>query len=287
MLIAQSVFFLFIFSKLLMAEDSKFPKILRKVIPQTRAANELYKSLLLLNINYLKMGKNIELPQYKFFTSIAEDLVKNTIKYGVGIQVEVQELKKGLLKDLRMEKKLFSILTGGLFQVFFIMALGFTFSIFAQKELSFKIDIIFTFLIFILQSFGLVTFTFLYRSLKKKHFSDLWEYLQKYYLLRSITQANAPLKTLSEKVNVHTLPEKGDLAYFKTNIQQLLLKVKNSGSMQVEDLNIAINELWQYVDLRFEKFDKALTAVKLMHLVVFGLGGYLVQVFLIFSKFSL
>lgn len=285
--LVHCVAFLILFSFLAEKEDSKLLLFLRGVIPNSKNGNLLYQQTLSLNSNRLNSSKQIELIQYKYFTEIINELVQNARKYGTGIHLYLPDIKKGLIKDIQLDKKVFALFLGGVYQFLLVFFLGLIFISIVMNQLNAALGILDFIIPISLQILGLVSFSSLYIYLRKIRFQELFKYIFKLYQMRTLAQAQLPLKEVFEKVSPDELSDKGDLKYFKEKIFLLFSDMKNRGVVDLNDLDIYINELWQYIELRFEKFNKELAGVKLTHLAIFSLGGYLMLLMQIFSRLSL
>lgn len=286
-IVLYSIAFLFFLNFLTAKRASKLLLSFRELIPNSKKGNLLYQQTLSLNSNQLNKSKQLELIQYKFFTALISELIQSARKFGTSIHCYLPDIKKGLIKDIQMDKKIFTLFLGGVYQFLLIFILGFVFVGIMMKQLDKSIDLFDLIIPVSMQIIGLLSFSTLYIYLRKTRFNDLFLYLFKLYQIRTLAQAQMPLKKVFKKVSPDHLSAKGDLKFFKEKVFLIFSEMRNSGEVDTRDLDIYINELWQYIDLQFEKFNKELAALKLLHLALFSLGGYLVLLLQIFSTFSL
>lgn len=281
------VVFLFVFNILEGKRDSKFLLSLKDLLPNTKSGNKLYQQTLGLSTRSLNKSNQFELIQYKFFTALITELIQSSRKYGTQIHNYLPDIKKGLIKDIQLDKKVFGIFIGGLYQFLLVFILGLVFVSIMMSQLDSKMQVFELLIPILLQVLGLVSFSFFYIYLRKLRFQELFKYLFKLYQFRTLAQAQIPLNEVFNNVSPDELSSKGDLKFFKEKVLLLFSDMRNRGTIDINDLDININEMWQYIDLRFEKFNKELGAIKLTHLAIFSLGGYLVLLFQIFTKIAL
>lgn len=286
-IILHCIAFIWLFSRLEKLEDSKFLNLLKSVFPNTKSGNLLYQQTLGINPNNPKSSYQTELIEYKYFTALINELIGNSKKYGTSITSYLPEIKKGLIQDIQMDKKVFSLFLGGIYQFFLVFILGLFFILSMTTQLRVALTSSDILLPVCIQFFGVISFCFCYVFLRNIRFRELFKYLFKIYQIRTLTQAQIPLKEVFRKVNPNELSSKGDLKFFKEKIMILFTDMKNKGYIDSNDLEIYINELWQYIDIHFEKFNKELGAIKLLHLALFSLGGYLLLMLQAFSSISI
>lgn len=286
-IILHCIAFLFVFNILASQAESKFLLLLKSLIPNGKMGNKLYQQTLSLNSSCLNKSNQVELIQYKYFTALISQLIQSSRKYGTNIHSYLPGIKNGLIKDIQLDKKVFSIFLGGVYQFLLVFVLGMVFVFIMMTQLESKLGLYELLIPISLQFIGLFSFCFLYIYLRKTRFQELFNYLFKLYQIRTLAQAQIPLKEVFNKVAPDQLSSKGDLKFFKEKIFLLFSEMRNRGTVNMSDLDININEMWQYIDLRFEQFNKEVGAIKLTHLAIFSLGGYLVLLFQIFSQISL
>tara|TARA_Y100000385_G_C13022156_1_gene606684 strand:+ start:368 stop:1273 length:906 start_codon:yes stop_codon:yes gene_type:complete len=285
-IIIHCIVFLFFFHLLVSFSDSKLLISLRALIPNSKAGNKLYQQTITFSSSQLNKSNQFELIQYKYFTALINELIESARRYGTNIHSYLPGIKEGLIKDIQLDKKVFGLFLGGVYQFVLVFILGFVFVTTMMAQLDSNISFLELLVPVSLQLIGLITYCSFYIFLRKIRFSELFKYLFKLYQIRTLSQAQLPLKEVFSRVAPDELSEKGDLKFFKEKIILLFKEMKNKGAIDTADLDININELWQYIELRFEKFNKELAAIKLTHLAIFSLGGYLVLLLQVFSKIS-
>lgn len=286
-IILHCVAFLFLFNLLVSQKESKLLLSLKSLIPNGKLGNKLYQQTLSISSSNLNKSNQVELIQYKYFTALISELIQSSRKYGTSIHSYLPGIKNGLVKDIHLDKKVFSIFLGGVYQFLLVFVLGLVFVSIMTSQLESEVGLYELLIPVSLQLIGLLSFCFFYIYLRKIRFQELLKYLFKLYQIRTLAQAQIPLKEVFNTVAPDELSSKGDLKFFKEKIFLLFSDMRNRGTVNTSDLDININEMWQYIDLRFEKFNKEVGAIKLTHLAIFSLGGYLVLLFQIFSQISL
>jgi len=284
--IIHCVVFSFLFYKLCDFDHIKLVTIRNHYAPSTKIAQSLFSELISFRVNN-QSGKCLELPKYKYFTKIIEDLIRNTRLYGTPIQATLIEIKTALSKDIVFEKKISSSIGGGLYQMVLVATIGFLFLYITKLQLNLIFPITDLVNIVIFQLVGIILFVSLSYKLKVYHFAKLEHYIQTLYIIRSLNQANIPISKVYNKVCIDSLSENKKLKPFKDRVLSILESIKNYGELGSENFEITINELWQSSEFQFDLFLSHLAALKLIVLVVFFLGSFLYMLMYLSSHLSL
>lgn len=280
------VFFAYIFLKLC---DYDFKPILsywNRLFPSTKSAQRLFRQLISVNGHNL-IGKNIELCEYKYFTSLVYEQLKSSISYGTPIFAIIGELKGAISKDLVFEKKINSSIGGGLYQMLVIAAIGYMFTLMASFQLKLSITLSEILFVLITQVLGASLFTVLALKLKAYHFKGLEEYIKALYQIRSLNSSQVPISKIYKLTKIDSLSESKALLPFKERTIHILERIKNYGEFNSSDFDITINELWQSMEFKFDEYLKHLAALKLLIIVFVFLGSFLYMLLVISTKISL
>ena len=257
-----------------------FKMILKeKYLPSPKIGQALFNQLIGYKEFLLETSKEFKLLQYKYFTAMILDLVKATKNYGSPIDFAITELKLALSKDISLETKIRSQLFGAIFQMIMISLMGFLFFYFSSIQLGLKIAIREILICFLIQFFGLSIFILLFIKLKTYHFKDLESYLKSIYKLRSLSVSGFGISKVLRDSNLSNLPKKKKLFPLYKRILTIFKMVQKYGSLDTQEFNIIIAELWQLCDIEFEHFLKHLAALKTVIIIGFFLGTYLYLIF--------
>ncbi|MFZ4712107.1 MAG: hypothetical protein ACOYL6_00210 [Bacteriovoracaceae bacterium] len=233
--------------------------------------------------------KNAEaLPQYKFYTSLFEDLVVQRKRLGVSQDQSLKNLREGLIQDGKFEKKIKAELYAGYWQFFFITMITWSFTLLSlfilKKQLSFSIGLT----MLLLQCSGLLLFTSLFLTLKKKMFDQYGEWFFRLYRLRSLLAAGSPIKTCLKESHVLQLfqTKKKQFQPFIGALETSIMRLQKEGTPIQDDLKFCLDELWFTQDCDFELFLKSLSSLKLAIILLFYLGAYFVYLYSFISTFT-
>jgi hypothetical protein len=255
-------------------------------MPSTKLAQKLFSELISFRVSN-QSSKPFELPRYKYFTNIIEDLIRNTRLYGTPIHGLLSEVKTALSKDIVFEKKINSSIGGGIYQMLLVASIGFIFLYITKLQLKLVFPLMDLINILLFQTLGISLFLVLSFKLKMYHFSKLEHYIKSLYIIRSINLANVPISKVYDKVCIDSLSETKKLKPFKDRVLTILENIKNYGEGGGENFEITINELWQSNEFQFDEFLSHLAALKLVILVVFFLGSFLYMLMYLSSHLSL
>jgi hypothetical protein len=267
--------------------EANILNFLKKFLPQKKVGEQLSHQLMKLQIETISFSNKIQLVQYKFFTGLVQNLIQSAILYGTTWQHQLPAIKQGLMQDIQLDQKIFSAFAQGLYQILIILmfTLGSCYLLESQLQVSLGTS---EFLIPIaLQVFGLFVYAFLYYQMRFKTFANWQIYLVKAYSMRTLCSAQIPLKLIHEKLQIEQLPSSKEFLFFKQRLIQFMELIKEQGRIETTDVDMLIAELWQMGLYKFEKFDKLLTAFKLMIICLFSLSGFLALFYQIFGKLSL
>lgn len=256
--------------------DFKFQSNLLKDFYGIKKANELYSQLLYLNTRLLKGSTNFELAQYKFFTEVIGILLKSSKSYGTKIGVFLPEIKKALINDIRFEKKIRSEFYGGLFQMFLVLSFGVIFTLSLEFQLSKPLSLGDYTLAITLSCLGFFLYLLSFVLVKEFIFKGVETYLMVLYRVKVLIYAKIPLSSVQSEAEVSSLSGDKALAPLKQRLYLILENIKEMGRVDEADVNMLLEEMWFVADLKFEKFIKYLSGLKLFIIVFFFLSSFLI-----------
>jgi hypothetical protein len=264
--------FAFIFWEL---SDKKLLGKLLKTRNSSVQGNLLFEQLMRLGSFSGRGNEKYELSQYKFFTKIVESLLSSLVKYGTNLHEYLPKIKKALINDLRFEKKIKSELFGGLFQMITVQAFCFIFIGCLYVQLNLSISISSLIIPIALQVIGYIVFVCGFLFIKKKMFSPLEKYIETFYLISTLLFAKIPLGRIHEECKISSLPGKKELEVFKQRVSIIFQEIKRCGSVQEQEMEISIEELWFLFEFKFDSFLKHLATLKLVIIVFFFLSSFM------------
>jgi hypothetical protein len=264
--------FALIFWKL--SNEKELGKWLKRNNSSTQG-NLLFEQLMRLGSFSSKGHEKSELSQYKFFTKIVESLQSSLVRYGTSLHAYLPKIKKALINDLRFEKKIKSELLGGLLQMVTVQAFCFIFvgCLYIQLSLSFTYSSLIVPLL--IQALGYTLFIFIFFKIKKKMFAPLERYIETFYLISTLLFAKIPIGRIHEECKISTLPMNKELDIFKQRVSIIFQEIKRCGTIQEQEMEISIDELWFLFEYKFDSFLKHLAALKLIIIVFFFLSSFM------------
>ncbi len=229
----------------------------------------------------------MELPRYKFYTTLLFDLLQVHRKLGISLKLILPELRQNLIKDLQFESKMSGSVIGGNLQ-FLVISLttwGFIFLSSALAEL--PLDFIILFVILCMQIVAIFVFNGILSLLKKQIFMKFNQAIEGLYMFVSLVEIGLPVsQVLSEsKVMEGDLVRHKKFTQVKNRLETLINRWKDNGiSPKVESAEI-IKEVWHLKEVNFEVFLKQADILKFMVLAFFFLPAYFIYLYSIFKFF--
>lgn len=235
----------------------------------------------------LKGGHNKEISEYKFFSEIILTLLETNRLYGTSVREHIKEVKKNLMKDMKFEEKLSTIIKGAYFQILAIAITTWIFINIASAIIDVPMKITDICIILSMQILSFICLKFVVKKLEFisfNKFNNVFNSLYKFKLFAeigmSISQALESSKILS-----------GDLAKFKNFIysnercQLAVERWQNLGVSPALEINDVIIEIWDNLEAEFESFNKKVNLTKFLILVCFMLPSYFYFLFGLFTHF--
>ncbi|PIP93242.1 MAG: hypothetical protein COW00_11295 [Bdellovibrio sp. CG12_big_fil_rev_8_21_14_0_65_39_13] len=219
--------------------------------------------------------------QYKNFTKNWGQLLEWQRKLGAGIKSPMQELRKQLIQDLRIERKKTKLLSSTLFQALGIsfMTLSFSFTLISLNLIDLSIG---EFLILILwQVIGLYLLRHSSHFLQEKLFNESDIFRQTLVQLLIFSSAGLPASQILQQLPWSKLR--------KCKSTEIVQKI-NSLETQFElwkkqgiELKLWLQEQFEeslfFTQFQLEKFEESLGLLSFLTLVLFFLSTFLFMVF--------
>ena len=230
---------------------------------------------------------SIELPRYKFYTTLLFELLQVHRKLGISLKQILPELRQNLIKDLHFEKKMMSSILGGNLQflVITITTWGFIFLSSALAEL--PLDYLILLIILGIQIFAILFFNGVLSQMKKRIFVKFNQSIESLYLFVSLVEIGIPIgQVLAEsKVLDSDLGKHKKFSQVNNRLETLINRWKDNGiSPKMESAEI-IKEVWHLKEENFEAFIKQVDTLKFIVLAGFFLPAYFFYLYSIFKFF--
>ncbi|MBC7429837.1 MAG: hypothetical protein H7336_14580 [Bacteriovorax sp.] len=230
---------------------------------------------------------SMELPRYKFYTTLLFDLLQVHRKLGISLKQILPELRLNLIKDLQFENKMISNVIGGNLQflVITITTWGFIFLSSALAELPLHFESLM--IILFIQSAGVLAFNGILSQMKNRIFLKFNQSIERLYLFVSLVEIGLPVgQVLSEsKVMEGDLVRHKKFSQIANRLEALITRWKDNGISPKIESGEVIKELWHIKEVAFLQFLKQLDMLKFMVLAFFFLPAYFLYLYSIFKFF--
>ena len=229
----------------------------------------------------------VELPRFKFYTTLIFDLLEVHRKLGVSLKQILPEMRINLMKELRFERKLLSQAFGGNLQ-FSVVTLTTWCFVFLSSQLA-ELPLNFSILLLIgcIQFLAFLVFNFSFLKLRNHSLHKFSQALEELYLFNGMVEVGRPLN--------HVLSESGILygqlfkhkqfLAFSERLHNLVNRWKESGLSPRIEVQEIIQEVWHEKERQYERFLKHLDLLKFCVLAFFFLPAYFFYLYSIFQFF--
>jgi hypothetical protein len=228
--------------------------------------------------------QNSDIPKYKFFSSLVEELIRARKLYGCEIESIILEIRKYLRIDIKESKKIKESVFGGAFQYIVISIFTWGFIYATYKLIHIQINFLDKVALICFQVFGLILYYTLAQVIERKSFNILNSYFFSIYNFRSLFSISRPISEIISIVKIDSLPDCKDLSHIKERMFILITELKEKGRLNTEDLNQMIYETWDCFEIKLERFQKLILTLKLLSMAMFVLPSFLAVMFLLMSK---
>ncbi len=223
----------------------------------------------------LKTGP-MELPRYKFYTGIIDQMIVNAREYGCSIKQGVKTVRHAVAKDHQFERKIIKEHTGGFAQFLIITIISWSFFMSVKNIMSISISMSSLITIITLQTGGLFLYIYLSKLIKLSTFKGDAEYLNSIYILKSLIGTGLPIQSVINLSKViDTINMTGEkFKHINTRITIMLERVQKTGTPIAEELGEIVEEVWFIHNLSFENFIKKTVILKFLIVAGFYLTSY-------------
>ncbi|MBL6991900.1 MAG: hypothetical protein ISR65_19110 [Bacteriovoracaceae bacterium] len=259
-----------------------------KALPQNRAEHLISWLLEFEGSIFLdQLGRQKQLPKYKFYTSLILSILHYTRRFGSPARSIFNELRYALIKDDQFEKKLGSELLGGVMQFFMTSLITWGFCLMASSLVLVSIDQRVYIVVFLLQLIGAATFILIYWWSKKKYFANFENYFHSLYILKALSQVGVSIQEAIKESKIVATSKIEFKAFnqIKLKTQKMIQQWQTRGISPNAGLEDILQQLWFIQEQRFIKFIKFFSFVKFLILATFFLGAYAVYLLSLFTFF--
>lgn len=242
-----------------------------------------------INQNQQLLKSNPQIPSYKYFSEILDELISFQKKYGVNIQKQLLSLRSSLALDLQFEQDLFVTVKAHILQLllgdFAILSLSFG----AQRILGFS-SIILNFFLVLWQVFGIFLALYVSKKVMKGNTRGLFlsfKFLSKMEIYSGVLISSTTLSKNLNQADLLFLKNLPDYAFLANGLEQQLTQWIKTGINPAPSLGLYYSE-WEFRQKQaLLKIKNQLSLLSFALLILFNLLPYLFLVlFLLFSKFN-
>jgi len=235
-------------------------------------------------------GKENSLPQYKYFTSLIEQLINFSRVYGTRGKVIGDQLRNILIADIRWEKKNHDIFSRSFAQMGVLMLAiwGFIFlSSYILKKSFLSMFELYT--IFLFQIAGAFLYTIFIQKLRKNTFIVFEKLSCTTNTIMSLSLLDISFGHLLKIANLGLLtrPKNNNLRSIYDQLHRSILRWKNYGESPQSDLNYLVEELYFIQGSMQEKLMIKILGVKFLILAIFFMGSYFYFLYGLISNFDI
>lgn len=243
-------------------------------------------SHMILNPNI--MHNNISLPEYKFYTKLALDIMSHGKNMGAEYQEPLRSVRIQAQQDFQFQFKILDLFWQGVAQYFVIFSITWGFSLVIKYFLKMEVQGDLSIMALSLQGLGVMIFiaSFHYLSHKKlKVFDDFFSSL---YIFKALISLNLPFKFICEKSELSKLIEQKTLfSDIQCLISEIVSQVLSHGGFGVSERIDSICSEMRYKQMRcFDKVEQSIAAVKLIVILFFFVPAYLLNIWAILGNIT-
>ncbi len=228
---------------------------------------------------------SISLPKYKFYSKIVFQMLGYCRNYGISLNTIVQNLRVGIIKDDKFERKMTQQKNGSLFQFIFISFATWFFIFFSYRLIGIMVNSKILIIISLLQSCGIVLFFLVSRYLRVRVFSHFESFFSSLYTLQALSSVGLPINHVGDKAEFEQLfkIDNPKFSYLQRRFRKMIYGWTRDGRPISNETGLLIDELWFLQEQSFEEFQRKQTALKFIVIAVFYLSSYFLFFLSLFS----
>ena len=226
---------------------------------------------------------NIVIPQYKFYTTILQVILRYSMQMGAPITDHLKSLRQCLIQDWEFEEKLAGHLFATIGQIISLTLVTWGFGFFCQWILQLWPRHEDLWVVGGLQISGILIFFLLYQKRKAHLFLPYENCYHTIITATILSPLGISLHTVIAQCSLEKLPKQGRLGSFRKQLEELFRQCHHQGHSIKDFLLELRGELDFYLEEDFKKFLQFTTRIKFFVLALFYLPAYLVFVFSLFG----
>jgi len=229
--------------------------------------------------------KPMGLNQYKFYPGLIERILSVHHTYGVDCRQPFHEIKRGILKDIQLERRVQQEFSGGLVQFAFISITSWFFIFFSSSILEQPFSLRLLIVMGGSQLSGVLIYFKLTGFLRRKAFKRPEEFLRSLYSFSLMLQAGSPIQQVVAESSIHSLlvSEADVWGHIGRRLELLLERWQSKGGAIDEGVKDLLEDVWEAYERGLGKFNKLLGVGKFLLLVTCFLTPYFLYLFSLFQ----
>ena len=257
-----------------------------KEISTIYCGEKLLEQSLELEVSSVK--KNIYFYKYKFYSDLLERLLGLSRRYGANTSKVLKELRFGIAKDLRFEKKIKKIIGEGIYQFFLISLVTWMFIWQTKKWVNSFENSQVELIIGLMQVLGLIVYLVFVFIQKSNQFSIFNSYLDSVLTWRSLVKVGLGIQEIIQvaKIENNLKVKSSKFNFINNQMERSIALWKSHGKSPENELVKITDDLWFIHESILEIFCKRVEFIKFGVLAVFYLGAYLVFIFSLIGAVS-
>lgn len=203
--------------------------------------------------------------KFLFFNDLIGELIILNRTTGASINKVYFELKKAIIRTIKERRRVKSVITSAVLQYSFMACLTWYLVLELSKQ-SGKISLLFTGL---WQLLGLFVVIGSCKFYEKKVIFGYEPAFQSFYFLKTSLSVSVPLNEVLNRCLLLKSEQKGEFSVIRNRFLTVISRIKQSGAIAQEDVELLIEDLWHSYEVSLEKYQKLATTVKLVSFLCF------------------
>jgi hypothetical protein len=251
--------------------------------PSPARAQDLAQRCLELMSGEHQSGSKLNLPQYRFYTELMEQLMMNHLKHGAPIKKYLGKLRASLLRSALFDKELLGTIWSSFMQMGFSAAMVWGFYLLAQDWFQLSIELSMIVGLALFQIVGVSVFVYLVIFLHQRTFKDPMSLLKTAYLLHSLTQCSLPLSFILQS-NQHREVVNKKYTQYLEELERIINTRLKKGMGCSELIQDYMDNLWLELSMGKERYHSQLNMLKFSILCTVFLPSYFMTVSMLFNQ---
>jgi len=291
MILIYFIVIIFTVSSVLLLPQTFIEKLYLKIFESERKRGERLFLWLLgegrSDVMNCRGGTKDELPRYKFYTDLLVELLDQLRRFGGAKFKLLFAFKKQLKDDLQFEKRISSLVGGGVCQFLLVVVITWGFIALTCRLVGYSPSLALLFLISLLHLSGVVLFLFQVKKMKVRALEPFMVFYRVLIIIKLSLGGGLSVSESLRRSRVEQLFLKSYRSYphLIVRVDLLIKRWQTQGGEIAQELDELMDELLFQRDEEFLKLNRNSTALKFLILALFYLSSYLLFVFTLLSAY--